>query len=822
MKKSKFLSFIGGALAVAMMLSLIMVYSPGAQAAAYQFEALNPMGKIEAPYNNPLAKRDVTGISNKTVGLVSWEAYTDGTGRLSGGAAFKAALKTIMGAADYKEVIINQHFEQTQEWYDDLAGKVDAVVFAVAEDNATAYWGALHVREMEKRGIPATIVVTGRFEKTLELAAEDHGITALRSVVLPQNQWGGYYSNTVTATALANAALPGVIAALTSALTSAETSPAAIANKEAKESLVIAADDYIEATELYNEQALLRDFGDGFPLVMPTRQAVDDMLAGTTRAADEVLGRIRMRNGICTIEKLAINAVMAGAEPEYFPVIIAAMEVIAQGAEDLSYYYHALTTGDDYSLILILNGPIAQQLGVESNRGYMNAQRPANNTIGRAVKLAIRNIGYNIAPYVDTAMAGRISDHALIVVSENESPYGRGPSLTPHHQSVGYEAEQSTVTVVAAGPWSANDLTTITADPFQWRMAPNNAANFSLNRSLSTGTGYSVALDLMAYSLLKTRFSGAVGSTAYSHNINIPSGYTTLPQGANLTAGKDVIVYFASPAQAEILKLGYDQWGLGDEGDKVKTQEWFTLNGVNGVPFAAHKEVVQIFVVGDDVNYMRAFKSTGYGMDAFRTQLVTGATLTDAGKDATAPSQPLNVTAAQTAKGQITLNWDAPDRADNIIRYEVSIDGGTNWVSSGEALSYTFTGLKDGVTYNFLVRAVNDNDNARTFDNDTLEFTNSNSGRGAQAGVIFTSVAAVRIDGAALVTLRKNATMQMNVTKAPANATPGVVWSSSNPAWVTVDANGLVTGIMAGKTAVITAATAGGEIYSIVTVRVTA
>ncbi|MDR0491308.1 MAG: hypothetical protein LBH28_08725, partial [Oscillospiraceae bacterium] len=356
MKRKRLPSLIGGVLVAALLLSMV-VLPVGVQAAPTTYTALNPLGRIEAPDNQPLAERIGT-LAGKTVGLVCWQTSTEGTGRFGGGALFMTGLKATLGAGSYVDRVIGLHFEQKEAWYDELADAVDAVVFAVAEDNMTAYWGAVHVRELEKRGVPCTIVVTNRFEETLKLAAEDHGITALRSVVIDKVDYSNaFYRNETIGgvtfaarqTNLVNVARPGITDALTTALTAAETAPGAIVPQNALADFTYAVGNatsselgnYAEATAKFNADANAFGFGDGLELILPTRAAVDEMLAATTREPDEILGNIRMRNGVCTIEKVAINAVMAGAKPEYFPVIIAVMEVMAQGAEDYSYYYHA-------------------------------------------------------------------------------------------------------------------------------------------------------------------------------------------------------------------------------------------------------------------------------------------------------------------------------------------------------------------------------------------------------------------------------------------------------------------------------------------------
>ena len=103
--------------------------------------------------------------------------------------------------------------------------------------------------------------------------------------------------------------------------------------------------------------------GDGLPLTPPTQEAVDWMLTGTSRSPDEEIGIMAPRNGRATIEKIAINAVMAGAKLEYLPVIIAAIECVTDKGFNL---YHLQTSTASPVPIIWINGPIAREIGMNA------------------------------------------------------------------------------------------------------------------------------------------------------------------------------------------------------------------------------------------------------------------------------------------------------------------------------------------------------------------------------------------------------------------------------------------------------------------------
>ena len=855
-KSKKLVSLMASILCIALMATMIIPMA-SASAEGSVTTVLSPWGKITPPANTPLAARPST-LNNATVGII----YFDRLGGLEVANAIEANLNANVSGLTVEKTKLDQirltpkETGMTDDWFDAKSAAYDAVIIDVADTTNTTYWSAVYIREFESRGVPAVVLTTSNFLAPLNVSAEAHGITALRSVAIPN----GLYALAFNNMAAKSAAIIGdegygaqLLAQLTTPLTQEETNPAPIVapHQEADYTLP-ALRSHAHIVQFFHDFSMKEGFGDGLPLTLPTRANVDAMLAGTERSPDEVLGTLRLRYGIMTVEKVAVNAVMAGADPKYFPVILASMEAVIDGIEDDSLFHYAWTSGDDYSLMILVNGPIAKELDFYADRSFTQTARDAQLTIGRAVRLAFQNIGHNTRGDVNTGRYGAVADHAGTVFTENtiQFPGSINPEVynwEPHHVSMGFEEGDSVVTIAAIGRWAemqntvpgwfTQEINGYLVMPGHFMMRDNRIHDYAASggfASMSNSQGYGVS----SFESLPVNPKASGDFTMITYNPDNISNLLEAPEvsGGLSTGEPDYGRQIATGAQLSV-KLGL--------GTKQGVKDWFVTHGLQAgqrtgpgasgsfatnmsnvsnpaIPFAAHANVVNPIVSGEHPAYARVMQSKFLGMDAVRSQKVTGATLTDAGRATTAPSQPLNVTAAQTGKGQITLNWDAPARDDDIIRYEASSDGGATWVSSGDALSYTFTGLKDGVTRTYLVRAVNDIGNTRVYDNDTYEILTRGSGRGAQAGVTYTSAAAIRIDGAALVTLRKNAALQLTVTMAPADADPEIVWSSSNPAWVTVDENGKVTGIMAGKTAIITATTAGGTITSIITVRVIA
>jgi hypothetical protein len=158
-------------------------------------------------------------------------------------------------------------------------------------------------------------------------------------------------------------------------------------------------DDFTEVMELLFESG----WTDGLPVVPPTARNVQRLLTGTTRPPDELIGRIPPKGGRATIEKIAINAVMAGCKPAYLPVVITAVEALLDdrcNTRGVQCSTHISTP------LVIVNGPIVQELEINTGHNVFGQGWRANATIGRAVKLVLVNLGGAIPGITDKATFG--------------------------------------------------------------------------------------------------------------------------------------------------------------------------------------------------------------------------------------------------------------------------------------------------------------------------------------------------------------------------------------------------------------------------------
>src|SRR5262249_57918121 len=143
-----------------------------------------------------------------------------------------------------------------------------------------------------------------------------------------------------------------------------------------------------------------------------------------------------------TSKKIAINAVMAGCRPEHFPVVLGAMEALLEPDMQL---YGIQTATNTTTPLIIVNGPIAEELGMNSGGNLFGAGVRANASSGRAVQLVLRNIGGDVAGETDMATHGQPGKYTFCIAeAERSSPW------VPFHVDAGFKPQDSTVTVIGA------------------------------------------------------------------------------------------------------------------------------------------------------------------------------------------------------------------------------------------------------------------------------------------------------------------------------------------------------------------------------------
>jgi hypothetical protein len=197
----------------------------------------------------------------------------------------------------------------------------------------------------------------------------------------------------------------------------------------------------IELADAEDEQEAMfaRGWSDGLPLVPPMPERVLAMLDGTTRAPDEIVATVPPDLVPCTVEKVAINAVLAGCKPEYLPVVLAAVEAACTDAFNV---HGVLATTMGVGPVLVVNGPIRRSIGMNSGINVLGQGNRANSTIGRALQLVVRNVGGGRPGEVDRATYGNPGKLGFCFAEDEE-----GSPWEPLSTDLGAKRGVNTVTL---------------------------------------------------------------------------------------------------------------------------------------------------------------------------------------------------------------------------------------------------------------------------------------------------------------------------------------------------------------------------------------
>lgn len=200
-----------------------------------------------------------------------------------------------------------------------------------------------------------------------------------------------------------------------------------------------------------------RGWTDGLPVIPPTPERVVAILAWTDRPADEVLGIVPPRYGEASVEKVAIAAVMAGCDPQHLPLVLLAVEAMCKPEFNL---LGIQATTHVVAPLLLFNGPVPHEVGVNSGYNCFGQGHRANALIGRAVRLVLTNVGGAIPGKLDRATFGTPAKFAYCVAeNQDASPW------EPLHVERGHEPGVSTVTVIGAeAPHNVNDHGSVSAE----------------------------------------------------------------------------------------------------------------------------------------------------------------------------------------------------------------------------------------------------------------------------------------------------------------------------------------------------------------------
>ncbi|HEY7037272.1 MAG TPA: hypothetical protein VID28_00405 [Methylomirabilota bacterium] len=292
---------------------------------------------------------------------------------------------------------------------------------------------------MEGRGLATIVLGTHEFRPLALAEARAKGLPDLGIVTVP-HPLGGVAESVVAGKALT--AVGDVLAALSRPA----GRHAGAGRDEGEASVHPAPDDLLEFQSFMME----RGWGDGLPLIPATAERVAAMLAATRRGPGDVVAVLPPRLGRATVERVATNAVLAGALPEHLSVILAAVEAVGQPAFNLQAIQ---TTTHPCSPLIVVNGPIAGRLGINGAGNALGQGHRANAVIGRALRLVLQNVGGARPGHEDRATQGHPGKYSYCV-AENEAASPWAPLSVDR----GFSPEVSTVTVCGSeAPHNIND-----------------------------------------------------------------------------------------------------------------------------------------------------------------------------------------------------------------------------------------------------------------------------------------------------------------------------------------------------------------------------
>jgi hypothetical protein len=348
-------------------------------------------------------------------------------------------------------------FPAKQALISQAAGESDAIVGATADCGSCTSWLVHDLIEIEKLGAPTVALVADEFLEDARQSARVFGIADLRLVRLPRILTSlGPEEIRLIASSLEDRVVEGL-----SGLTDSEGGSASDLPSWHPDRFSYRAPRFLDALCLFQQDYLARLVGDGYPLVPPTDEAVSAMLAGTSLAADEEIAVLEPGHGIATVEKVAINSVMAGCRPGHMPILIAATRAITDSHFNLRGV--AMSTGA-HGMMLLVNGPIVGELGINSGRAAFGPGAPSavNVVIARAMRLILMNIGYAYVGLFDMDTQGTVQKMGICVgENEEKSPW------EPFHVARGFDPAASVVSVFSVeSEIEIQDLYNFTAEGF--------------------------------------------------------------------------------------------------------------------------------------------------------------------------------------------------------------------------------------------------------------------------------------------------------------------------------------------------------------------
>ncbi len=429
-KRNFFQSVMAGAVGLGALVALVTqscAPAPDATRDEITLEVLDPRGE--------LVSSEVTGLSNPRVGDLNGKKVALLAEKPDSELFFNAMEKLLKKA--YPDVTILRFTSPANPTISDNSEEIAAACDVWLEGIKTSTsLGIDHDIILEKHGKPGVAFSVDALMPQRMALAETDGMPTIRVVPLPATPYFSAKADQELMNKVAADAFEDTIKALTEPLTEAEKNPPPFDYDYSPKKFT--GSSYSEVYEKFQEYCSENFMNDGLPVVPPTEEAVKAMLAGTSRKPSDVIGIMEPRKGIATVEKIAINAVMAGAKPEYLPVIMTVIECIT---EEIFNQYHIVTGPMP---VIWISGPIVEEIGMNNEIAYLSPGYRSNSTIGRALSMCMINIGWRLMNiYAMPGGPGTPAAYTNYLIPENQ----KASPWESYSVGRGYRPEESTVSV---------------------------------------------------------------------------------------------------------------------------------------------------------------------------------------------------------------------------------------------------------------------------------------------------------------------------------------------------------------------------------------
>jgi len=408
-----------------------------------EYKVLNPRGEADPIKTIGLQPR-LDNLKGKTIGLYAtfkrhWVLILEEVGRQLMERCPDIKLTRFQYTKDlnsYTQVAEVAKDPDVRPRFEKWLSQVDAAIVANADAGSCALYLTYNTTLVERLGKPVVMLVKKEFINISKSAAALRGVPALRYVesgipdISLEPNFDAFVKEVIPQRV--SEILDHIIDGLTKPLTAVEKAPE---DKTEKLPRIVFQGDLDEVNNFYYK----RGWAYGLPVMPPTEEAVKRMLEGTDLPPDHVVARIPPTMGKATVEKIAINAVMAGCLPTYMPVLIAAVEAMVDPRMWLEAYTCSVAS---WAPLMIINGPIRHDLHLNSGVTLFSPYYKANAAIGHAMGLIIMNIAGIRAGVEDMGILGHEGRFGMCIAeNEEENPW------EPLHEFYGFNREDSAVTV---------------------------------------------------------------------------------------------------------------------------------------------------------------------------------------------------------------------------------------------------------------------------------------------------------------------------------------------------------------------------------------